>query len=386
MSGFKDSTAIVGIGETAFGKGLPGTELELACEAVGKALADAGLSPRDVDAVGSYTMEATSDFELARQMGFGDLNFFSQTGHGGGAAPGTVGHVALAVAAGVANVGVVWRSRKRSGAASRVWGQTASTLTDHWKWSRPSGLLRPVDEVALLTQRYFFEHGDGRDALAAIATGQRANANANPRAQMRDKPMSTEDYFAARMIAEPLCLFDNCLETDGAVAVVITRIDRARDLSHTPVLIHAFSQGLTTGHQPMADFHRADPLVGGCSAVAAANLWRQSDLSVQDVDVAQIYDAFSPLILFSLEAYGFCGRGEAADFVRSGALRPGGALPVNTAGGGLSEAYIHGMNLVTEAVRQVRGEAVTQIDGAKTCLVTGCDSTPNGALLLRRDG
>lgn len=383
MSGFRDRAAIVGIGETRFGKGLEGSELELACEAVGNALADAGLSPRDVDAVGSYTMEATADFELARQMGFGDLHFFSQTAHGGGAGPGTVGHVALAVAAGIASVGVVWRARKRSGAASRVWGQTAPMLSDHWKWSRPSGLLRPVDEVAMLARRYFHEHGDARDALAEIAVTQRAYAQANPRAQMRGRAMTHEAYFAARMVAEPLCLFDNCLETDGAVALVVTRTDRARDLRQPPVLIHAFSQGLATGHQPMADFHRENPLES-CSCVAAANLWRQAAIGPDEIDVAQFYDAFSPLVLFSLEAYGVCGRGEAADFVRSGALRAGGALPVNTAGGGLSEAYVHGMNLLTEGVRQMRGSADTQIADAATCLVTGCDSTPNGALLLRR--
>lgn len=385
MSAFRDATAIVGIGQTRFGKGLEESELELACEAVGKALDDAGLRASDVDAVGSYTMEATPDFELARQMGFGDLHFFSQTGHGGGAAPGTVGHVALAVAAGVARVGVVWRARKRSGAASRVWGQTSQVITDHWKWSRPSGLLRPADEVAILTQRYFHEYGDARDALAEIAVQQRAYANANPNAQMRDRIMTREDYFAARKIADPLCLFDNCLESDGAVALVITSAEQARDLRQVPVHIHAFSQGLVQGHQSMSDFHRADTFQG-CSAVAARNLWRQAAFGPCQVDVAQIYDAFSPLVLFSLEAYGFCGKGEAADFVRSGNLAADGALPVNTAGGGLSEAYVHGMNLVTEGVRQLRGDAATQIADAETCLVTGCDATPNGALLLRRGG
>ena len=383
MSAFRDATAIVGIGQTRFGKGLEESELELACEAVGKALDDAGLRPSDVDAVGSYTMEATPDFELARQMGFGDLHFFSQTGHGGGAAPGTVGHVALAVAAGIARVGVVWRSRKRSGAASRVWGQTSQVITDHWKWSRPSGLLRPADEVAILTQRYFHEYGDARDALAEIAVQQRAYANSNPNAQMRDRPMSREDYFSARMIADPLCLFDNCLESDGAVALVITSAEQARDLRQVPVHIHAFSQGLVQGHQSMSDFHRADTFQG-CSSVAARNLWRQAAFGPKDVDVAQIYDAFSPLVLFSLEAYGFCGKGEAADFIRSGNLAADGTLPVNTAGGGLSEAYVHGVNLVTEGVRQLRGDAATQIAEAETCLVTGCDATPNGALLLRR--
>lgn len=382
MSHFRDATAVVGIGETRFGKGLVESELELACEAVARALDDAGLAAREVDAVGSYTMEATPDYELARQMGFGDLHFFSQTGHGGGGAPGTLGHVALAIAAGVAQVGVVWRSRKRSGAASRVWSQTPQTLTDHWKWSRPSGLLRPVDEVAVLTRRYFHEYGEARDALAAIALQQRLYARANPRAQMHGRPLSREEYFAARMVAEPLCLFDNCLETDGAVAVVLTSASRARDLPQPPVYVHAFSQGLARGHQPMADFHRADTF-DDCSATVARNLWRQADFGPADVDVAQIYDAFSSLVLFSLEAYGFCGRGEAADFVRSGGIAPGGALPVNTSGGGLSEGYVHGMNLLTEGVRQVRGSATAQIPGARTCLVTGCGATPNGAVLLR---
>lgn len=377
MSVFQDRTAIVGVGETMFAKGLAGSELDLACAAITAALADAGVSASEVDAVGSYTMEATTDFELARQMGFGDLHYFSQTSHGGGAAPGTVGHVAMAIACGIAEVGVVWRSRKRSGAASRVWGQTASVLTDHWKWSRPSGLLRPVDEIAMLTQRYFHEFGCARDALAEIAVRQRAYANANPNAQMRDRGLSHADYFASRMIAEPLCLFDNCLESDGAVAVVITSAERARDLRERPVLVHAYSQGMVQGHQPMADFHRQDTF-DGCSSVVGRNLWRQAAMGPGDVDVAQIYDAFSPLILFSLEAYGICGRGEAADFVR------GATLPVNTAGGGLSEGYIHGMNLVAEGVRQMRGTAANQVAGAETCLVTGCDSTPNGALLLRR--
>lgn len=380
----KDRTAIVGIGESAFGKGLPQSELELACEAIQLALEDAGVAASEVDAVGSYTMEATPDFEIARQMGFGDLHFFSQTAHGGGAGPGTVGHVAMAIATGVAQVGVVWRSRKRSGAASRVWGQTNPVLTDHWKWSRPSGLLRPVDEVAILTQRYFHEFGNAREALATIAVGQRDFANSNPKAQMHGRPLTREDYFSARMVAEPLCLFDNCLESDGAVALVITSAERARDLRQPPVLIHAVSQGLATGHQSMTDFHRPD-VFDGCSSVAARNLWRQSDIAPSDVSVAQIYDAFSPLVLFSLEAYGFCGRGEAAEFVRTGALARGGRLPVNTAGGGLSEAYIHGMNLVAEGVRQMRGSAVNQVEGAQSCLVTGCDSTPNGALLLRRE-
>jgi acetyl-CoA acetyltransferase len=338
-----------------------------------------------VDALGCYSGEDTPEFELARRLGFGPLDFFSRVPYGGGAGPAAGGQGALAVAAGIARVGVVWRSRKRADPGSRVWANTSSVLRDHWKWSRPAGLLRPVDEVAMLARRYFHQYGDARDALAAIAIQQRRYANANPNACMQARELDEAAYFAARMIADPLCLYDNCLESDGAAALVIVGRDRAADCRQPPVLLHAFSQGLAPGHQNMSDYHRPDPF-DSCSAATAANLWRQTALRPADIDVAQIYDAFSPLVLFSLEAYGFCARGGAAEFVRAGKLGPRGLLPTNTGGGGLSEAYIHGMNLIVEGVRQLRGEASTQIDGARTCLVTGCDSTPNGALLLRNAG
>jgi acetyl-CoA acetyltransferase len=185
------------------------------------------------------------------------------------------------------------------------------------------------------------------------------------------------------MISDPLCLFDNCLETDGAIAVVVVRSDRARDLQHCPALIHAFSQGMSLQHQLMTDYHGRDPLVSS-SYVTAANLWRQSECRPEDVDVAQFYDAFAPLVWFSLEAYGFCPKGAAASFVADGGTRLGGRLPVNTSGGSLSEVYLHGMNLVIEAVRQVRGTSTAQVTDAEYSLVTSCDGTPNGALLLRR--
>jgi acetyl-CoA acetyltransferase len=377
--------AIAGVGQTQFGRGLEASERELACMAIDDALEDAGVEPSEIDALCSYTMEATPDFEIVRNLGLGPLHYFSQVPHGGGAGPAAVGHAAMALATGQAKAAVVWRARKRSGAASRVWAQSAATLEDHWKWSRPSGLLRPVDEVAVMARRYAHEYGDIGPALAEIAITLRAYAQANPAAMMHGKPMDEAAYYASRMVADPLRLFDNCLETDGAVAMVLLPIDRARDARQKPVVIEAFAQGMIPGHQSMADFHRADALTS-CGHVAAQKLWQLTDFTPGDVDVAQIYDAFSPLILFSLEAYGFVPRGEAARFICDGGLRPDGALPTNTAGGGLSEAYLHGLNLVTEAVRQIRGGAATQIADARLALITGCDATPNGALLLRNDG
>ncbi|MCX7057600.1 MAG: lipid-transfer protein [Proteobacteria bacterium] len=379
---FKDRTAIVGIGQTRFAKSLPESELALACQAVQMALEDAGLKPSDVDALGCYTYEQTPEFELARNLGFGPLHSFSQAPYGGGAACGAIGQVAVAIAAGIANVGVVWRSRKRSAPGTRMWAGVQERITDHWKWSRPSGLLRPADEVAMLMRRYMYEHAVSREHLSQVALVQREYANRNPVAFMHERSLTQQEYMAARMISDPLCLYDNCLETDGAVAVVIVRADRAREAPRPPAFIHAFSQGMSQQHQVMADYHGADPLVSS-SYVTAANLWRQSDCGPQDVDVAQFYDAFSPLVLFSLEAYGFCPRGTAAAFVADGGTRLGGRLPVNTAGGSLSEVYLHGMNLVVEAVRQVRGTSTAQVPGTEFSLVTSCDSTPNGALILR---
>jgi acetyl-CoA acetyltransferase len=380
---FQDRTAIVGIGQTAFAKALPETELQLACMAIRAALDDAGVEPSEVDAVGCFTQETTAEFEIARNLGFGELHHFSQVAHGGGAICGTIGQVAMAIALGIAKVGIVWRSRKRGDPSKRQWAGVQPRIEDHWKWSRPHGLSRPVDEVAIMMQRYMHDHGATRVDLAAVALTQRAYANTNPDALMREKPMGMADYMNARMIADPLCLFDNCLESDGAIALVITAADRARDLRQTPVLIHAYSQGMTREHQLMTDYHSADPFRSS-SGATADNLWRQSDIGPADIDIAQIYDAFSPLVLFSLENYGICGRGEAASFVAGGGMGPGGSLPVNTSGGSLSEVYLHGANLVTEGVRQLRNSAVNQVEDAETCLVSTCDSTPNGALVLRR--
>jgi acetyl-CoA acetyltransferase len=380
----RDATAIVGIAETRFAKQLEPSELELACQVIKAALDDAGIKPSEVDALSSFTMEETLEFEVARALGLGDLTYFSQVGYGGGAGAGCIGHVAMALATGVARVGVVWRSRKRGDRTKRVWAKVQERVHDHWKWSRPSGLLRPVDEVAMLWRRYMHEYGATREQLAQVALACRAHANKNPRATMYERPMTLDDYLNARWISEPLCLYDNCLESDGAVALVLVRAERARDARHPPVWVHAFSQGLTRQYQLMTNYHVPDEPLRGNSWATAANLWRQSDFGPADVKVAQIYDAFSPLIPFSLEAFGFCGAGEGAAFGEDGAFQLGGRLPINTSGGSLSEAYIHGMNLINEGVRQMRGTSTAQVKDADTCLVTAAYVVPNGAVLLRR--
>ena len=381
----KDRTAIAGIGQTAFAKSLPGSELEMACQAIKAALDDAAIAPQEVDALCSFTMEQPSvEQEVARNLGLGDITFFSQVGYGGGAGCATVGHAALAVASGQARVAVAWRSRKRGAAASRPWSQVSRRVSGTAAWSRPWGLLRPVDEIAMLARRYMHEYGASRDQLANAALAFRKHANRNPAALMHDKPLTRDQYLSARWISEPLCLFDNCLETDGAVACVVVPAERAVDGAHPPVYVHAFAQGLNRQHETMTNYHGQDPLMGPGWACSRA-LWRGADFGPDDVKVAQIYDAFSPLIPLSLEGYGFCGRGEGAAFTEHGNIEwPDGRLPVNTSGGGMSEAYVHGFNLVAEGVRQMRGTSTSQVEGADTCLVTSGEGVPTSALLLRR--
>ncbi len=380
----KDRTAIVGIGQTRFGKGLEDSELSLACQAISAALDDCGIAPSEVDGLASYTLEPFREVEVARSVGLGDITWFSQVGYGGGAGCGVVTQAAMAVATGQAEVVVAWRARKRASKASRPWANVAQRIEDNGQWSRPWGLLRPVDEIAILTRRYMHEYGATRDHLANVALAFRKHANNNPNATMYERTLSREEYMNGRWISEPLCLFDNCLETDGALAAVVVSAERAKDLRQVPAYIHAGAQGIPPQHNTMTNYFNDDPLMGP-SWAAAKGLWRYADLGPADVKVAQLYDAFSPLIPLSLEGYGFCARGEGAAFTEDGALEwPNGRLPTNTAGGGMSEAYVHGFNLVLEGVRQIRGTSPNQVAGADVSLVTSGEGVPTSALLLRK--
>jgi acetyl-CoA acetyltransferase len=377
----KDAAAIVGIGETPFAKRLEGSEKKLALQAILAALEDAGIEPDQVDGFASYTMETTDEVEIAKCLGAGDVTFFSQVGFGGGAGPACVGQLALAIASGQCRVGVAWRSRKR-GSGARPWANVVQQLPTPAAWTRPFGLLRPADEIALLTRRYMHEFGATREHLANVAIAVRRMANRNPRAVMHDRELTRDEYMAARWISEPLCLFDNCLETDGALACVVVSAERARDCRRVPVFVHSFAQGLPRQHHTMVNYWCEDPLRGP-AWTCAQQLYRGSDIRPQDVDVAQLYDAFTPLVPLSLEGYGFCARGEGAAFTENGNLEAGGRLPINTSGGGLSEAYVHGFNLINEGVRQLRGESTSQVPGARTCLVTAGEGVPTSAMLLR---
>jgi len=384
-----DATAIVGTGQSPYARSLPESETVLATRAALDALADAGIEPEEVDGLVTSTLESTSETDLAADLGLGDVTFFTQVPWGGGGGCATVGHAAMAVATGQCRVALVWRARKR-GSGPRPWaarglgrrGEGGGPPADDWY--RPFGLLRPVDQIAVLARRHMHEYGTTRDHLANVALAARAHANRNPAAVMHGRPLERDEYLSSRWISEPLCLYDNCLETDGAVALVVVGADRARDTPQPPAWIHAFAQGFGPGHTPMTNYHGEDPLLGPSRACARA-LWRHAELGPGDVEVAQLYDAFTPLVLLSLEGYGLCGTGESGAFSEGGNLCwPDGSLPVNTSGGSLSEAYVHGYNLIVEGVRQIRGTSTCQVDGAGCGLVTSGEGVPTSALLLRR--
>jgi acetyl-CoA acetyltransferase len=200
---------------------------------------------------------------------------------------------------------------------------------------------------------------------------------------MCGRELTLDQYLESRWVSEPLCLYDACLESDGAGAVILVSAARAKDLPQVPIYVHAAAQGMPARMITQTNYFNDDPLRSP-GRVCARELFATSDFGPSDIDVAQIYDAFSPLVLWALEGYGFCGEGEAGEFVEGGAIGLGGGLPLNTSGGSLSEAYVHGFNLILEGVRQMRGTSTSQVTDARTCLVTGSETVPTSAIILRR--
>jgi acetyl-CoA acetyltransferase len=381
--------AIVGIGATEFSKDSGRSELRLAAEAVKAAIADAGLLPKDVDGLVTFTQDNNHEAAVAREVGIGSLSFFSRVNYGGGAACATVLHAAMAVATGVADIVVCYRAfNERSG---QRYGQVQTGLAAmptsggvDAGWSYPFGLSTPAGWVAMMAQRYMHVYGATSEDLGRVAVADRKHAATNPKAFFYGRPITLEDHQASRWIVEPLHLLDCCQESDGGVAVVVTSADRARDLCQPPVAIRGAAQGCGADQYTMTSYYR-DGLTGLPEmGLVADQLWAQSGLAPDDIDVAMLYDHFTPFVLVQLEELGFCRRGEARHFIADGALELGGRLPLNPNGGQLGEAYIHGMNGIAEGVRQVRGSAVNQVEGAEHVLVTAGTGVPTSGLVLGR--
>ncbi len=382
----KGKSAIAGIGATEFSKESGRSELQLSCEAVLDALEDCGLSTTDVDGLVTFTMDNSSEIAVARELGMGDLRFFSRINYGGGAACGTVQQAAIAVATGIADVVVCYRGfNERSGMRfGQVSNWAATQVNSNGldnAFSYPYGLSTPAATVAMQAQRYLHEYGATSADFGAVAVADRKHAATNPKAFFHGKPITIEEHQASRMIAAPLHLLDCCQESDGAVAIVVTTPERAADLKQPAVSITAAAQGSAPDQYVMTSYYRGDigiPEIG----VVGRELWRQSGLTPDDMAMAVLYDHFTPYVLMQLEELGFCGRGEAKDFVKDGAIELGGRLPLNTHGGQLGEAYIHGMNGIAEGVRQVRGTSVNPVPDVEHVLVTAGTGVPTSGLVL----
>ena len=387
MSALSGKAAIVGIGATDFSKNSGRSELRLAAEAITAALDDAGLTPGDVDGLTSFSMDTNTEIAVARAVGIPSLKFFSRIHYGGGAACATVQQAAMAVATGVADVVVAYRAfNERSGMRfGQVRGdlvaQENSSGTDN-AFSYPHGLGTPASFVAMIAQRYMHMSGATSEDFGRIAVADRKHAANNPNAFFYGKPITLQEHQDSRWIAEPLHLLDCCQESDGGVALVITSPERAKDLRQSPAIITAAAQGSGTDQYIMTSYYR-DALTGLPEmGLVGQQLWEQSGITPQDVKMAVLYDHFTPYALMQLEELGFCGRGEAKDFIADGAIELGGRLPLNTHGGQLGEAYIHGMNGIAEGVRQIRGTSVNQVPGDAPVLVTAGTGVPTSALVL----
>jgi len=379
--------AIVGLGATEFSKNSGRTELRLAMEATLAALADAGIDPSEVEGFSSYSVDKVPEYEIARLLGAKNVKFFSQIPHGGGAACAPVLHAAMAVATGVAKTVVVYRAMNerswyRFGTGSYGFGSTPIFENVNYGWYMPHGFHTPAAWVGMFARRYMHTYGATSEDFGRVAVAVRDFAATNPAAFFYQKPITLAEHQASKWIAEPLHLLDCCQESDGAVAMVITSSERARDMKNKPVVIKAASQGITEGQQSMTSFFREDITGLPEMGVVAKELYAQSGLTPQDFQTAVIYDHFTPFVLAQLEEFGFCPRGEAKEFVRAGHHARGGKLPINTHGGQLGEAYIHGFNGVAEGVRQVRGTAVNQVADVRNVLVTAGTGVPTSGLIL----
>ncbi len=382
----RDRAAIVGVGWTEYSKDSGVSTLTLALRAIVAALEDAGLGLGDADGVACHRVgDSVPAFAVAQSLGIRDLRFHLDQFGGGSNSAAVVGMAAMAVATGTADCVVCWRainarSEHRMGGTGR-----APLVEGEFQYQAPYGYATPPQQFAMYTRAYLDAYAVPPEALGQVAIAQRAWATQNPRAMMR-APLTLDDYFASRWIVEPLRLLDCCLETDAAVALVVTSADRAAQLRQVPVLVSGVAFG--GGHTLYSNGYQ--DLTTTAAAEMSPRLFASAGVKPSDIDVLELYDAFTPLVLLQLEDYGFCPKGEAAELVASGCTGPGGRLPVNTHGGHLSEGYVHGLNHVAEAVSQLRWDAgPRQVRGAELALSTGQPGYVAGtssALVLRRAG
>jgi acetyl-CoA acetyltransferase len=382
----RGKVAIVGVGETAYYKRAksPLPEFRLALDAIFAAAEDAGIDVREIDGFASFADERSTPIRLASALSLPELKFSNlvwEGGGGGGAA--ALGNAAAAVASGIADCVVVYRSI--ASGSFRRGGGLANNPTiqgDRAMWY-PYGLISPAQMFAMKVNRFMLDHGIGVSALRAIAMASYHHAQMNPRAVMNGKPLTEEIYDASRLIVEPFHrLFDCCMENDGGAAVIVVSADRAKDLKQKPAYVLAAAQG--TCYRGAARSHNVPEYASAGFTSLAPRLYETAKVRPSDIDVIQIYENFTGGVLMALVEHGFLKAEEANEVLKlENLIAPNGKLPLNTSGGNLAECYMHGMELQIEAVRQLRGQSTAQVKDAKLALMaSGPMVAPTSNLIL----
>lgn len=374
----------MGVGYTALSKRSGRSVLALATEACRNAVHDAGLELRDVDGIASFRFmeDSVPTQAVATTLGLDPANYLLDSALGGQAPCYLVMHAAMAVDAGLADTVVVYRALNGRSGARVGTNRVPGPATD---FRYPVGFSAYAQFIAMWARRYLIETGATNDDLAAVAIAQREWAALNDRAMLR-KPLTIDEYYAAPWVADPFRVPDCTIEVDGACAVVVTSLERARDLRHLPVVVEgaAYVAGRGPGLD-MGDAMLWPDLSRNYTSLIADDLWGGSGVTAADIDIAEIYDCFTTSALLGIEGLGLAPRGGGGDLIRSGATRPGGSKPINTNGGLLSEGYLHGMNTVAEAVLQLQGRCGERtVAGAETCVVTSGALTDGSGLVLAR--
>jgi acetyl-CoA acetyltransferase len=377
-------SAITGIGQTRFSKQSGRSVLALCAEASLAAVRDSGLEAAEIDGLVSFTWDDNDELALQRALGLPAVRWTGRAPFGGAGAYITFQLAVAAIASGAANNVLIFRafnerSERRFGQPNMNAGAAELEQRDFY---RAYGLTTPAQAYGLWCRAYLDQYGITSEDLGRYVVQAHAYAATNPNAWFHGRSLTLAEHQESRWICEPvLRKLDCCQESDGGVAFVVSSLERARTLNKAVVRILAADQFWSPDSQVMHHYYKPDLAAQDDTEQLAARLWAQSGLSPSSIDIMTIYDAFSPFVPMTLEGFGFCKPGEAKDLINGGGIGPGGAIPVNTHGGLLGEAYIHGMNNALEAVRQLRGEAANQVAGATTALVAG----RHAAVLLVRE-